>query len=172
MRIVVFGAAGGTGRELVKQGLAGGHEIITETVLQGVDGTFKSQGLVSRALAKVLPAMRAAGVQRMILVSAFGVGDSRREAPLVPRILYALLLRDIFADKLAAEESLRASGLEWTIVRPVLLTDGAMTGSYRVGEHLSLRGLPKVSRADVAHFIIREARERACLGRVVAIVRA
>ena len=94
-------------------------------------------------------------------VTAFGVGASRSEAPLIPRLMYRLLLSDIFADKLAAEDYLRGTRIEWTFVYPVLLTDGPRTGRYRAGEHLALRGLPKISRADVADFILRELRDAA-----------
>jgi uncharacterized protein YbjT (DUF2867 family) len=109
------------------------------------------------------------GVRRFILVSAFGVGESRRHAPLVPRIMYRLLLSDIFADKQAGEDYLRQSALACTIVQPVLLTDGPLTGHYRAAERLELRGLPKISRADVAHFVLAEAQSGAFAGKTVAI---
>ena len=54
----------------------------------------------------------------------------------------------------------RASSLEWTLVHPVMLADGAVTGRYRAGERLALRGLPRISRADVAHFMLAEVEGR------------
>jgi putative NADH-flavin reductase len=113
--------------------------------------------------------MARAGVRRLILVSAFGVGESRRDAPLIPRIMYRVLLGDIFADKKAAEDNVRRSNFDWTFVYPVLLTDGPMTGAYRVGERLELHGLPKISRADVAHFILTEVGKRAFVRKVAVI---
>ena len=104
----------------------------------------------------IVPAMERAGVRRLVVVSAFGVGDTRRDAPLVPRLMYGTILRDIFADKRVAQDYVQATQLDWTFVYPVLLTDGPRTGRYRVGERLELRGLPKISRADVADFIVRE----------------
>jgi hypothetical protein len=89
-------------------------------------------------------------------MSAFGVGETVRDASPMQRLMYFLLLSDIYADKLTGERALVASGLDWTIVYPVLLSDGPPTGAYRVGERLSMRGVPKVARADVADFLVGE----------------
>lgn len=105
----------------------------------------------------------------MILMSSYGVGESRRDAPLILGIMFRVLLRDVFADKKSAEEELRGSGLDWTIVHPVLLTDGPLTGRYRAAERLDLHGVPKISRADVAHFILAEAENPAFLHKVAVI---
>jgi uncharacterized protein YbjT (DUF2867 family) len=68
--------------------------------------------------------------------------------------MYALLLREIFGDKEAGERIVIASTLDWTIVHPPLLTNGAPTSSVRAGETLALSGFPAISRADVAHFMV------------------
>lgn len=194
MNILVFGATGPTGQQLVKQALSRGHRVtafarrpealpIADNRLRIVTGdstrdeskiaeavrgqevvisalgrrnSFRSDHLISRSMRAIVPSMKRAGVGRIILVSAFGVGESLREAPLIPSIMFRVLLKDIFADKKSAEEELRVSGLDWTVVYPVLLTNGPLTGRYRVGERLALRGMPKISRADVAHFILTE----------------
>jgi putative NADH-flavin reductase len=207
MKILVFGATGATGQQVVEQGLSQGHVVTTfvrdpgalptnEKRLRVVIGdttrdklkineavsgqdvvisalgrrsTFKSDHLIERSMQAMVPEMERAGVRRLILVSAFGVGESRRDAPLIPRIMYRVLLSDIFADKKAAEDNVRRSNLDWTFVYPVLLTDGPITGAYRVGERLELHGLPKISRADVAHFILAEAGKRAFVRNVAVI---
>jgi putative NADH-flavin reductase len=207
VNIVVFGATGATGQQIVQQAVSQGHRVtafvrrpeglgaigarvrivigdVTQDrskVAQAVQGqevvisalgrrnTLHSERLISRAVDAIAPAMEQAGVRRIILVSAFGVGESRRDAPLIPRIMYRLLLSDIFADKKAAEDRLRSSSLDWTIVYPVLLTNGPLTGRYRVAERLELHGIPKISRADVAHFILREAESPSFLHRVAAV---
>lgn len=199
MRLLVLGATGGTGLEVLRQGLALGHEIaafvrdpaklqLADARVQvvagalpadaaplaaalagrdavicalGVRNAFKSGGLIENAMRVLVPAMERARVGRLLLVSANGVGETRARSPLVPRIMYRLLLSDIFADKAAGEAIVRASSLEWTIAYPVLLTDGPRTGSYRAGEALELRGMPKIARADVADFLLRELEARA-----------
>lgn len=207
MNILVFGATGPTGQQIVKQALARGHGVtafvrrpeglaITDGKLRIVTGevtqdpqrvteamrgkdlvisalgrrtSFRSDRLFSRSMGVIVPAMAQAGVRRMILMSSFGVGESLRDAPLIPGIMFRVLLSDIFADKKSAEDELRRSGLDWTIVYPVLLTNGPLTGQYRVAERLDLRGMPKISRADVAHFILAEAENPAYLHKVAVI---
>lgn len=60
---------------------------------------------------------------------------------------------------------IRQSGLEWTIVRAPMLTDGPRSGNYRVGM-VGKAGGPKISRADIADFMLKEVRERAYIGKV------
>jgi putative NADH-flavin reductase len=207
MRLLVLGATGGTGLEVLRQGLAQGHDVtafvrdpaklpVTDARLQVIAGTlpadaapleaalsggdavvcslgvrnaFKSGGLIANAMRVLVPAMERARVRRLLLVSANGVGETYAHSPLLPRIMYRLLLGDIFADKAAGEAIVRASSLEWTIAYPVLLTDGPRTGQYRAGEALGLRGMPKIARADVADFLLRELSARAFVRKGVVL---
>ena len=100
--------------------------------------------------------MQSHGVRRLIVTSAYGVGDTLRDVPFVPRVLMRFLFQDLYTDKAAGEEVLRRSGLDWTLVYPVTLTNGPRTGQYRVGERLALRGFPRISRADVAAFLVSQ----------------
>ena len=207
MNILVFGATGATGQQVVKQALSQGQVVTafvrnpgalpknekrlrvvigdttrdTPKIIEAVSGqdvvisalgrrnSFKSDHLIERSMQAIVSSMERAGVRRLIVVSAFGVGESRRDAPLIPRIMYRVLLSDIFADKKAAEDKVRRSNLDWTFVYPVLLTEGPMTGAYRVGERLELHGLPKISRSDVAHFMLAEMENRAFVRKVAVI---
>jgi putative NADH-flavin reductase len=192
-KLLILGATGGTGRELVAQALGQGHEVTAlarrpdqlppsaglrvvagslpenrealaaamrgqDAVISalGTGASLKSSGLMRRSLPAIRQAMEAAGVRRLIVTSAYGVGPTRRDVPLLPRLMIGLLLRDIYADKAAGEEDLRRSALDWTLVYPVTLTKGPRTGRYRVGERLALRGLPRISRADLADFLLRQ----------------
>ena len=91
-------------------------------------------------------------VRRLIVTSAFGVGVTHRDVPLIPRIFFRLKLQDLDRDKEAGEEQLRRSGLDWTLVHPTGLIDAPATGRFRAGERLRPRGFPTIPRADVAHF--------------------
>jgi putative NADH-flavin reductase len=53
------------------------------------------------------------------------------------------------------EDVLRDSGLDWTVVRPPRLTDKALTGTYRTAHGQNLRRGVLISRADVAHLMLR-----------------
>ena len=131
--------------------------------------SFKSENLIAESVPGILATMQETGVRRLIFTSALGVGDSYRDSPLVPRIFFRTLLRGIYADKLIGDTMIRNSRLDWTIVQPVVLTDGPMTRTYRVGEHLQLAGINKVSRADTAHFIVDRIDDRSTFGKTLIL---
>ena len=203
MKLVVFGATGPTGRELVSQALEQGHEVTAfarrpvpidnvrvvqgdamrdpysvAEALHGQDAAVSALGLgkvlipnrfFQRSIENIVPAMERAGVKRLVWMSSYGVGDTARDAPLPLRILYSTVLSAVFSDKEKGERTLRASTLDWTLVYPTTLTDGPRTGSYRAGEQLTLEGMPSISRADVAHFMLRELVDNAYVKRGVVI---
>jgi putative NADH-flavin reductase len=144
-----------------------GQDVVVSAL--GRRATLSSDHLIERSMRMLVPAMERSGVRRLILLSAFGVGESRGDAPWIPRIMYRILLSDIFRDKLAGEKRVRQSSLDWTIVYPVLLTDGPLTHRYRAGERLELHGLPRISRADAARFILTEAENGGFVRRVVVV---
>jgi uncharacterized protein YbjT (DUF2867 family) len=135
----------------------------------GVGQSFKSGGLIGRSAPGLVAAMQVHGVRRLVFTSAFGVGATYRDTPLLPRVFIATLLRDVYADKQAGEAVIQASSLDWTIVYPVGLTDGARTGAYRVGERLALSGFPRIARADVAELLVRQVADRSHVRKGVLI---
>lgn len=135
----------------------------------GVGKSLKPEGLITRSMPVLVDAMKSRGVGRLVFTSAYGVGETIRDVPLVPRVLIGLFLKKIYADKAAGEELLRKSDLDWTLVYPVTLTNGARTGGYRVGERLKLRGLPRISRADLADCLLAQVEDRAFLRKGVLV---
>jgi putative NADH-flavin reductase len=135
----------------------------------GAGKSFDPHALMARAGPAIVTAMLAAGVRRLIFTSAYGVGPTRSSVPLLPRIFIGVLLRRIYADKETGEAAITGSDLDWTLVHPSTLTNGRRTGKYRVGEHLSLRGFPTISRADVAGFLLSQIDSRTYLRRSVVI---
>ena len=156
---VVTGSLPGDARAL-EEALRGHHAVISSL---GLHNALKAHHFSENNMRVLVPAMQKQGVRRLIVVSANGVGDTHRHSPLLPRIMYRLLLTDIFADKKAGEDIVRASSLDWTIAYPTLLTDGPRTGGYRAAERLELKGFPKISRADVADFVLRQLNDRGFL---------
>lgn len=130
-------------------------------------------GPASAGARNVVRAMREHGVRRFVYQSAWGVGESKLNRDLFGAVfadaLVPLLLKDDYADKEAAEEEVRGSGLDWVIVRPMGLTNGPWTGRYRVGEDLELGRRPFISRADVAQFLLARLSDDAFLSRAPAI---
>ncbi|MDA8324756.1 MAG: SDR family oxidoreductase, partial [Nitrospiraceae bacterium] len=98
--------------------------------------------------------MKKYGVKRLIVESAYGAGNTRNKG-FYARVLW-LVIRDRIKDKEAMEREIEGSGLEWVLARPVALTEGEKTGSYRAGPDLKLGFFPKVSRADVADFMLSQ----------------
>jgi uncharacterized protein YbjT (DUF2867 family) len=139
-----------------------GQDAVISTI--GVGQSFKSGGLIAQAAPLIVGAMREHGVRRLVFTSAFGVGATWQDTPLIPRLFVKTLLRDVYADKAAGEQIIRNSGLDWTIVYPTGLTNGPRTETARVGERLSLSGFPRVSRADVAAALLRQLDDRSFVG--------
>jgi putative NADH-flavin reductase len=107
----------------------------------------------------VIAAMAKTGTSRLLVVSNSGMhseGDGVFTRTLVKPLL-ARLLKESWADMAAMEEQVIGSELDWTIVRPPRLTDGAHTGAIRSQVGTNVRGSFTIARADVADFLLRAA---------------
>ncbi len=128
--------------------------------------------LLSTASRNILAAMRKEGTRRVIVLTNTAIKDPSDRLPLAHKLLRLVLPvvnRRLVPDSLAAAQAMAESGVDWTLVRAPILTDGPRTGSYRVGA--LVRGMPlRVSRADVAEFMVscvvdgRFVRERPAIG--------
>lgn len=194
MKIVVFGATGGTGMKLVAQALGQGHRVTAPVrspekladlehqelvvtrgnVLDQSDVDYAIEGqeavlcligagagrttLREDGTRNIIASMGKAGVARMVCLSSLGVGDSRANLPFFTKyVIVGIFLRHAFADHERQETVVKQSSVDWTIVRPPHLTDGARTGEYRAGFPPTDRSLKwKISRADVADFMLKE----------------
>jgi len=206
MKLIVLGATGGTGLEIVRQAVERGHTVTAfvrspeklkpfgnritvkrgdllnsaelETVIQGHDAVLSGFGPrqpASKADANLLrtfavaltSAMAGARVTRVIVES---VAFLFKDALLPPAyILGRLFFSAIVQDASAMEKVFEKSGLDWTIARPPQLTDKPYTGRYRVREgHLPALGF-KISRADVADFMIKAVENHSSIGRIVGL---
>ncbi len=142
--------------ESLKQAMRGADAVIsalgTPLILKG------PVTLLSEGTGNIVKAMEAEGVSRFLCVTGMGAGDSRGHGGFVyDRILLPLLLGRVYADKDRQEAIVRASVLDWTLVRPAFLKDGPGRGQWR--EITSWTGEPKmtaITRADVAAFLVQE----------------
>jgi putative NADH-flavin reductase len=144
-----------------------GHDVVMSAL--GIGKRLKSDNLISRATAAIIPAMKSSGVKRLIFLSAFGVEPTYRQANWIQKLVFKTFLRNLYADKETANELIRNSGLQWTLIAPVLLTNGPRSGNYQSAEKLEMKGMPKISRADVAEFMLKEARDNRWLEREVIL---
>ena len=142
--------------------------------LEGVDAVIQTLGvkaspkmvlrpvdLFSKATHALLPAMQRAGVRRLIAVTGFGAGDSRHRGGLLYKIGFNLFLRRAYDDKDIQERLIRESDLDWSIVRPVILFDGAHTGEYQVITDPRRWRVGFISRANVADFLVKQIDDNA-----------
>jgi uncharacterized protein YbjT (DUF2867 family) len=143
----------------------GGDALDADAVAEVIDGAdavvsalgprgAKAPGLLAGAAGNTVRAMQKTGARRLVCVSAAGAyvtGDPNMNW-LVKAILPRVLARQ-FADVRAMEDVIRASDLDWTLVRATRLVNRPGTGRYRVSPDYSPPGGGKIARADVAHFI-------------------
>jgi putative NADH-flavin reductase len=206
MKLVVLGATGGTGIEIVRQAMERGHSVTAmvrspeklrpyadritikpgnllnsadlEQTIRGQDAVLSAFGprvpitkedthLLQQFAQALTGAMLRAKVTRIVVES---VAFLFKNSILPPAYLLGrLLFPRTVADASAMESIFAESALDWTMVRPPELTDKALTGKYRVREgHLPLFGF-KISRADVADFMIKVAENRSSIRNVVGL---
>jgi putative NADH-flavin reductase len=156
-------AAAVTGADAVVQSLG---------AAKGPQAILSGTTLFSQATRILIDAMRETGVRRLVTVTGLGAGDSRGHGSfLYDAILFPLILKRVYDDKDVQEQMIRASGLEWTIARPGLLTSGPVTGRTRAHADPKDWRAGAISRADVADFLVREAFERRFVGKTPLLIR-
>jgi len=116
---------------------------------------LKQSNVISTTVKNIIYAMEKEHINRLIFTSAFGVGDSFKEGSFIQKIGFMTVVKNIYADKKIQEKLITNSKLNWTILRPMTLTTGPKTETYRVGEHIRKGLFPTISRADVADFMIK-----------------
>ena len=204
MKLLVFGATGGTGRQCVDQALAQGHQVtafvrqsaaltVQHPDLTIIQGDITDQDAVQRAIPghdvvisalgtrggpavlpegtrNILEAMASHGVRRSLWVSSFGAGDSLKQMGWLSQTLIVKgFLRQAIQEKNAQEKIILASGGDWIIARPGGLTDGPLTGTYRVTGPGDKVGRPSISRADVADFMLKNLTDTRYARRAVGL---
>lgn len=121
----------------------------------GVAPTRRTVQVFSRGTQFLLAAMDRHHVRRLICVTGIGAGDSKGHGGfLYDRIVQPMLMKSIYDDKDRQETQIRDSALDWTIVRPAALTNGPATGLYQTLTETYDGRARRLSRADVAEFIV------------------
>ena len=171
MRLFVIGATGPTGTEIRKQAPGRGHVVTAfgrsqandvvgsvadasalADAMKGHDAVLSAIGgfnstIRTESTRAAIDAMRRTGVRRFIIVSS-----TLNEPALRSRILSNTLLWAPAKDQRSMEALVTASDVDWTILRPPVLTNGPLTGG--VGLATKNMGRFSVSRADVAKVMI------------------
>lgn len=150
---------------VARQAVEGADAVVV--TVGGAKGVRRQRATVTRS---VITAMAGAGVHRLVVQSSLGAGDSGSQMPLPLRLVMKAVLAAPLADHDEQESAVRASGLDWTIVRPTGLTTKPATGRWRalqVGEPGTLGG--SIPRADLAAYLLEAVSNEALVGRAVGI---
>jgi putative NADH-flavin reductase len=207
-RVLIVGATGGTGRQLVAQALERGHQVtalarnraaldITHPRLRIVQGNvldaasveeamrgqeavisalghkkfFPPNRILSEGTRNLVRAMEAQGVGRLICETALGLGNTAGRMGLYYTLfVIPVILPSYFWDKTRQERVVVTSRVNWIIVRPGALTNGARRGRYRHGSKVgSFLWTVRISRADVADFMLNQLTDDTYLRSAAAV---
>jgi putative NADH-flavin reductase len=160
--------------------LAGADAVISALGARGA----ADRGILEAAATQVLPAMQESGIRRYLGISAAPVATTPSPArPTPPRHdpgddllartvmmpIVKRLLAPVYVDSARMEDAVRASGLDWTILRPPRLTNKQATGRYRTAMDRNVRGGRSIGRADLAHFMLDAITEPDTIGHAIGI---
>ncbi|WP_313355664.1 SDR family oxidoreductase [Microbacterium sp.] len=136
--------------------LLAGHDAVVWSAGAGGGDAARTRAVDHDAAVRSMDAATDAGVRRYVMVSYFGASPDHGIPADNPFHTYA-------EAKAAADEHLRSSGLDWTILGPSSLTLGEATGRIDVAADES----GEVSRADVAQVIAETLRQDSTVGRTI-----
>lgn len=137
-------------------------DVVAE-VVAGVDAVISALGtnekgpvtVCSDGVRSMLGAMSVHRVRRLVVISAHGAAESRDHSLYVLAVWASVAHK--MRDKEGMEELIHAADVDATIVRPPALSTGPYTGTYRTGPDLDIWLTSKVSRADLADYLLHEA---------------
>jgi len=158
-------------QQMIERALAGIDAVIqTLGVSPTPERIFSGTRLFSAATRILVDAMEATSVKRLISVTGLGAGNSRGRGGLLYDAALWLFLGRVYADKDAQEWIIRRSRLDWTIVRPTVLTTGPRTGAYRVLVDARDWRSGFISRADVADFLVKQVNDARLVHKTPALI--
>lgn len=132
-----------------------GLDVVIQTLGVGLGDLFHPVSLFSAATRVLVAAMTSRGLKRLICVTGFGAGDSRSSIGWLQRIPFQVVFAHAYDDKSEQERLIKQSSLDWTIVRPGVLTGGPQTERYKILETASEWRNGIISRSNVANFLVR-----------------
>ncbi|MGO4618311.1 NAD(P)-dependent oxidoreductase [Nocardia sp. 2YAB30] len=125
------------------------------------------------AALSITKAMETAGAKRLVLISnsagAAGQGDDWFTRFVVKPLILHPLLRHSLADMAAAEQAVRDSALDWTIVRAPQLTDNPAKGSYRTAVERNVLFGIRITRDDLATCLLDLAADETAIHKHVNV---
>ena len=131
------------------------------------------ENVLAKGTENIVNAMKKRGVKRIIMESSYPMSGSPEGMEFLKQVGMSdqqiATVQPAIDDKIEQENVVKKSGLDWIIVRPLSLTDGIKTGSYRVGEKMDIKQTDNISRADVADFLLRAIKDDKWLHKIVVV---
>jgi len=147
-------------------GLEGADAVITSVGKRDLlDKRYKLSTIAHDA---VLKGMQKHNIRRLLVVSSTGAARIKRDG--IQRNIYLFLRRKYYADMYEMELQVMDSGLDVTVLRAPYLVDGPADGDYYVEEQENYPVGVKISRANLAHFLINEVSENLWVRKVIAVI--
>ena len=129
-----------------------GIEVVIRTLGVSLRDLFRPVSLFSHATGVLMNAMESQAVKRLICVTGFGAGDSYAKISFLQLVPFRLVFGRAYDDKSVQERLIKNSSLDWTIVRPGILTSGRRTGRYKIFDKPLQWRNGMISRSDVAEY--------------------
>jgi putative NADH-flavin reductase len=147
-----------------------GIEVVIQTLGVSLRDLFRPVSLFSHATGVLMNAMESQAVKRLICVTGFGAGDSYAKISFLQLVPFRLVFGRAYDDKSVQERLIKNSSLDWTIVRPGILTSGRRTGRYKIFDKPSQWRNGMISRSDVAEFLVRQIEDRTYVRKAPVLV--
>jgi len=163
---VIKRAGDGFDEASIIDALEGADAVIT--TVGKTDLRDKRYNLSTAAHHSVIAGMRAHDINRLLVISSIGAAQGIKRKGW-KRNIYLYLRRKYYRDMFQMELDVAASGLDATLVRAPLLHDGPRTKNYFVMEDDNYLELLRISRADIAHFLLSELEDSKWNNRTIAV---
>ncbi len=124
----------------------------------GANGLLEARkvtDLYSATAQNLLTAMESCGLHRLISVSSSGVEPQANDHWFYVHVLKRFFLQPMYEDMLRMEALIKASAMNYTLVRPPYLTSGDTTGNYRISTEGNFTDDRSLRRSDLAHFLLK-----------------
>lgn len=131
-----------------------GQEAVLDTI--GGKTPYKATTLETSVANTIMDSMRRNGVRRLVVTSMIGEGASRENSTIFVRLLLSTFLRGADKDKAEMESAVSRSGMDWVILRPAVLSDEPAKGDVRLFHAETGEKTHKITRADLASFMVAQ----------------
>ena len=153
---------------------------LIETAIKGTDAVLSALGPrggsknkpLTQGMQNIIAAMKNQGVRRLIITSTLSAKDPKDKPDFRTRAMVNLVkttMHEAYEDIVNVAETVRASDLDWTIVRLALLNNKPKSGKVKAGYVGTGEVGTQISRADIADFMLKQISDTKYLREAPAI---